>query len=381
MHPSAKIVRNTEGPVKVINAIQILRGYAAVSVMIGHALVEAYTYRGVDRTFNEFPLLAGVDVFFVISGLIMYVTGNQLYGSARSIGVFWSHRIIRIVPLYWLFTTLMVLVLLTMSQHVGATKLDWPNVLGSYFFYPVERPGGRVAPVLSPGWTLDYEVLFYFLFGLSLWFRRSIGLALLLVTLALLPLVVSILNPSNTALRFWGDSIVLEFGFGILLGVAMKRLRANARVLPAALLFLSSFGLLLFLSEYELPRFIKGGIPAAAMVSAALLLPTRVDVRLPRWAILIGDSSYALYLCHRFVLRLLTIAFSHVSMEATAFIVLYAATATVLSIAAGVFVHLLIEKPMLRLLRSLRMEAVPRKGGRHVEEILLSRPPNASDLR
>ena len=45
--------------------------------------------------------LAGVDIFFVISGFIMWIMAEKAYPSP---GEFIRKRVIRIVPLYWALT-------------------------------------------------------------------------------------------------------------------------------------------------------------------------------------------------------------------------------------------------------------------------------------
>jgi len=50
-----------------INAVQGLRAYAALSVMVGHAILEVVTTNATTLEQSLFPLLAGVDVFFVVS--------------------------------------------------------------------------------------------------------------------------------------------------------------------------------------------------------------------------------------------------------------------------------------------------------------------------
>ena len=163
-----------------INALQALRAYAALSVMLGHGILEFHATKGTAMPFNEFPLVAGVDIFFVLSGFVMFHTSTGLWGDKRAPLRFWRRRFIRLVPLYWLFTSLMVATLLLLSRHVRSTEFDLWNVLSSYLFIPSERPGGRIAPVLSLGWTLNYEIFFYCLFGLCLRFDRRRGLSLLI---------------------------------------------------------------------------------------------------------------------------------------------------------------------------------------------------------
>src|SRR5688572_6764637 len=94
-----------------LGSIQCLRAYAAAAVMIGHTLYEADATFGISRT-HYFPWTAGVHVFFVISGFIMAYTNANAFGSSAGVKRFAVRRLQRIVPLYWFFTTLVLLALL-----------------------------------------------------------------------------------------------------------------------------------------------------------------------------------------------------------------------------------------------------------------------------
>jgi peptidoglycan/LPS O-acetylase OafA/YrhL len=47
----------------------------------------------------------GVDIFFVISGLVMVLAAGRLAGSPAAGRIFLRQRITRIVPLYWIMTS------------------------------------------------------------------------------------------------------------------------------------------------------------------------------------------------------------------------------------------------------------------------------------
>ncbi|MGM4948253.1 acyltransferase family protein [Tardiphaga sp. 866_E4_N2_1] len=52
---------------------------------------------------------AGVDIFFAISGFVMVISSRRLIDNPGAWRVFLWHRMIRIVPFYWLLTTLKIL--------------------------------------------------------------------------------------------------------------------------------------------------------------------------------------------------------------------------------------------------------------------------------
>jgi len=85
--------------------IQVLRAIAALMVVVFHT-----TTMLADR--NALPVrewvngASGVDIFFVISGFVMTVSSAPLRKSRHPARTFMARRIERIVPMYWLVTTL-----------------------------------------------------------------------------------------------------------------------------------------------------------------------------------------------------------------------------------------------------------------------------------
>jgi exopolysaccharide production protein ExoZ len=132
--------------VKVVS-IQYLRAVAALGVVAYHAGIEA----GWANTWPLEGMSAGVDIFFVISGFIMWITTDR---TGMKPIEFWRRRIERIVPLYWIVTTLAVLVAIGSTSLGGKTNL-W-HVVSSYLFLPSTNPDtGKLEPIVSPGWSLN----------------------------------------------------------------------------------------------------------------------------------------------------------------------------------------------------------------------------------
>lgn len=93
-----------------ILSIQALRGIAAILVVVFHAqvLLEKFVAKGAQPAWlNSIPLLAkggqvGVDIFFVISGLVIVYTCWDRFGCPVNAAFFLKKRIFRIFPVYWL---------------------------------------------------------------------------------------------------------------------------------------------------------------------------------------------------------------------------------------------------------------------------------------
>jgi len=342
-------------------SLQVLRAVAALFVTIAHASEEAKHFFGFEPIIETDPFGKGVDLFFVISGFIIYHASEKLFSRANAARIFITNRIIRIVPLYFIFTTLMVLAVVLIPSGVKEATFDVAQIVTSYFFIPYERHDGRIAPILSLGWTLNYEMFFYVIFSLCLLLKpKHIAAASIscIIVLALIGTLVPETAPS--AIRAWTHNIILEFAAGIAIAYVYGK-NSGERVgssILATLLLLLGFILLYFLNlpikPFDLPRFISAGLPATMIVaSSVLLLPTRMERILPRWMVALGDSSYSLYLSHRFIQRPLQILISHSPigrLEAAGSI--YLILAVTAACIGGHIIYLLVERPLLRRMKS-----------------------------
>ncbi|MGO4571391.1 acyltransferase family protein [Microvirga sp. 2TAF3] len=341
--------------------VQLLRAFAALSVAFLHAQHDAAALAArVGKSFtalDRFPWMAGVDVFFVISGFIMVHASRSLFGKPGAQGVFLARRLARIAPLYWIVTTLYLAIALVAPSLLNNDLLAPWQVLASYLFIPFERPNGLVQPLYTLGWTLNYEMFFYGLFALVLIWPRRWALSLLVGLLAGL-VIIGRLIALPQPLAFWTDPIILEFAFGLGLGwlraegLTLSRIwRWGLAVTGIALLAMNFIGMASDLNEM---RPLAWGIPAACLVAAAALGPDRpLSLNaLTRFGVLTGDASYAIYLIHPFVIRGIgEIAHrtgADVILGPWGFVVL-----TLLSVViAGLIVHLLFERPATEVVRA-----------------------------
>lgn len=335
-------------------SVQALRFIAAAMVLIGH--LEDSLRRGriegtdavVDPTMISWH--AGVDIFFIVSGFIMYLTSIDAFGEKDSPQRFLQRRIVRVVPLYWFFTSLMIAVILLMPGKVVHDDLDPGHLIGSYFFIPWPRADGDVQPLLSVGWTLNFEMLFYLAFALALMLPRRAGLTALVGGFIALVLIGQTF-PLSWPLGTWCQPIILEFLFGI--GIAhlyVRGVRFNGAVRLA--LIAAGFGLLSLGNVLELKgvvgRWLLWGGPSVLIAAGFILGNDWKAGWLTRALKLGGDASYSLYLSHLFSLRgfgLLWAALGFTSGWG------FVAAASVVAIAASIVVYLLIEKPLLSWLR------------------------------
>jgi len=333
--------------------LQLLRGLAALMVLAGHVIAEAEHYFALPLPGDTVPWTRGVDIFFVISGFIITLSATRF--AAQPMTFLWR-RFLRVAPLYYLFTTLIVATLLLLPGAAKDTSLEPGQILSSYLFLPFERYDGRIAPVLSLGWTLNYEMFFYVLMGLSLTLPRPVWVVTgLLSGLAL----TSLLPLTGTFFTFWTNPLVLEFLFGIALARAWQLGLSRPCVPTAIAALVAGLALLILLDPIPLPRFLTAGLPAVLIVASGTLFCPQIA--LPGQ--IIGDASYALYLSHRFTLRAMTLLLlpwlrgetTNLTFAALTYVSLTCLTA----LSVGIAVHLHLERPLLRSLTRVVSKGVP----------------------
>ncbi len=325
-------------------SIQYLRGIAALAVVLYHAEGPLRRMGYVDwwppGTFTG----AGVDLFFVISGFIMWVTTA---GASVTPLEFARRRVARIVPLYWLFTTILVLISLVLPQVLQTVRFDAILAFKSYFFIPALDQSGQLFPILIPGWTLNYEMEFYVLFAACLFIKPPM-LRLLAISAALIAIsaVGFAFRFDSPALLFWSNSIIIEFLLGILVGWGWTRVPVQPAAWPV-LVGVAAVAMLI----PDAPRFITVGVPAAMIALAGLLIER--SGRLPHLAIAkrIGDASYSLYLSHVMVLSALGQGWRRVPVVSTTLPghLLFMMVAVVASVTVGLLVYVYVERPLGKL--------------------------------
>ncbi len=363
---------------KQIGSIQILRAVAALMVVLTHAQDDALNEAvkaglGFAQT-HLLPWVAGVDLFFVISGFIMVYASERLFATPGGPRAFLTRRVIRIVPLYWLVTAIMLVVMALLAWHGQATLPSLAEIATSFGFVPYARPGdGAPRPIVSLGWTLEYEMFFYVVFALFVPLRRETAVAGVATSLVGLVIAGALLKPSATALAFWSDPLVLEFALGMGIALAHRRgvrlpwqaafaLAAGALAVLAldldGMADIANFGV----DPNGFGRLFACGVPMAALFAATVLVPRApAEGRVPRTLALLGDASYALYLFHPIVIVATRKAYLMLGLAARLGFWPLLAADLVAAAAVSVAIHRLVERPMTAALqtRLLRRNAMP----------------------
>jgi exopolysaccharide production protein ExoZ len=273
-----------------LRSIQYLRGVAAVGVLCFHAALRSGHQFGVGA--------AGVDIFFVISGFIMeVVTARRPVTPAR----FMVHRLERIVPLYWIATLAVVGAAVLVPSLFPALKPDLSRIVLSLVFAPHRDVAGLAAPIITAGWTLNYEMFFYVIFAGTLLAPPWARALLLSALLALLVIAGWLVHPSGVIAATYTNPLLLEFVAGVWIAKAWSRgwvvsSRWGALALAAGVAALTATAVAG--TDIDTDRLLFWGAPAMLIVVGAIGVEAHGG--LPRWPPVksIGDASYSTYLVH-----------------------------------------------------------------------------------
>ncbi|MGA7389932.1 MAG: acyltransferase [Pseudolabrys sp.] len=343
--------------------LQVTRGVAANLVVLSHLFtIEAkYTGGQILPTFSLYGI-AGVDIFFVLSGFIMVAVAGKNIGAVQ----FLWRRAARIYPAYWLVSLLVLATSLAEPTWVNSSVTAPISLWRSFLLVP-----DSTLPLLAVGWTLIHEVYFYLVFAVLLALRIPIPTGLLGWGLGLL--IVIVLGgdylTSFPVGRVCTNPLTAEFVMGAAIGVLYdhKPMRGagwacaiGLAMLAASIVFVAPALPLANNTHLDAWRVALFGIPAALIVYWLAALEQNA-VRVPaKLFVALGDWSYATYLTHVLVLSALgrTIhAFLPSGTMSSFVLIVFGVLAANL---VGAFMFRFFERPTLRVLRSFGSKALVR---------------------
>ncbi|MER6199135.1 acyltransferase [Streptomyces sp. NPDC001586] len=337
-------------------ALDGLRLVAALMVVFHHyvgyggnadASKNAWT-KPVDVVFPTASWLAsytwtGVELFFIISGFVICMSS---WG--RSLGDFFTSRVVRLYPAYWL-GVLLTTVVVTLWPLV-VQPLGLKDVLLNLTM--LQEPF-RVGSVDAVYWTLWVELRFYLLFALVVWkgvtYRRVVlfcalwTVASILVTAGRAPFLNYIVMPEYSPYFIAGVAMYLMHRFGptlLLWGIVLVSWVFSVRQVT-----LYSDGLAVSLGRALDAKPAIALMTLGYLVMIVLALGGLSWVR-GKWLTVAGATTYPLYLLHEHIgwtgIRLLRF---HLSPWALV------AVMTLGMLVAAWLIHRFVERPLSALLK------------------------------
>jgi exopolysaccharide production protein ExoZ len=322
---------------RTLYGIQYLRALAALAVVLFHAA---------ERSGGHFRIgAAGVDVFFVISGFIMWTMSERRPATPLR---FVLDRLQRIAPSYWIVTMIMII-----GAVVGLfpnMKLTASHIVGSLLFIPIRSPSnGEIWPVLVQGWTLNFEMFFYVIFAACLFLPQRLRLGSLIGIFAAFVAIGAMTHPQSPMLATYVRPIILEFVAGTLLARFWLKGHVPGIGLGLALVVVSVAGFAAIeLLGLDFNEMTCGPLAVALVLGTVSIERSGKLPSVPPLTYL-GNASYSIYLWHTLAISVVVklLASLQIPPDAITFVSLISGTLL------GIIAYEAVEKPLRNLLKGL----------------------------
>lgn len=276
----------------------------------------------------------GVDMFFVISGFIMY--HSLLRETKPSLKQFIVHRISKIYLLYW-FPLFILYLIRPYEINLAMVKAI------------VLVPGHK--SIFRYSWSLSYELYFYLFIGLIAYFSpayliKKIIIIAFFLSSGIIGYHLLLQSIKGSIFNFLLGANIWQFILGLLAGHYSTR-RLKIRKLPL-LRMIASLAIIMFilidLRYTDTVTKLIYGLLSALIISISYVIEhkTIIHDRISNLIDLLGNSSYAMYLFGPIV----TIAFMSNGITNKFTIILF-------TILAAIAINTYFEIPLLKKLRAL----------------------------
>lgn len=363
-------IENTAKPETTLYTLQACRAAACLLVALYHGAATVAHWYGLKPFGNLTSFgFSGVHLFFVISGMIIFHAHYADVGHFRNAWNYLLKRVVRVYPLYW------IVFLVAGGWKLLTTRQEIQDFLANALIFSSSKP--LVVPV---AWTLAYEMLFYGMF-IALIFNKRVGVAVLAIWFTLTAL--NQLFPFSTLIAL--DLINILFMAGVVTSAATMALRerlspvardrfGGAGIVVGSAIFAATASWYVALDDSGLDVWGDTTLTIGFGTASALLLLASMSPKIEGFfkrqalVMLIGDASYSIYLVHLNLQALVAKGLIRIDWirsgektDATGLVFL--AVVLLVSVALGILVHKLVEKPVLaRCRRWLKIRRNPLSG-------------------
>lgn len=347
--------------------IQGMRAIAALIVIMAHIfpnIMPMHTHWV--KTFFSVVGGTGVDIFFVISGFIIYhvmqrsIASMDTVGKGRALYAFAMKRFIRIYPLYWIVFGTSCLIM----AWAPPAELPPQEPLLQLLALIDNLPNYYV----SVAWTLTFEVYFYAVvaLGLLLFARRAMVGVTIWFAIVGGATLLGLWFPWSKPLDFVFAPLVLEFLLGIVVAMLIDRgfQRFHGALLAGAFIWIAIGSLFLMPSIFALNvdhwgrlvainrsfalHVVCRGIPAAIFIYGIVVLEIRQRWIMPRVLQYIGNASFSIYLWHVVVFNAVAEVFVRLGWVGVVSPIGLTALMIAIGLSIGLLSYQCLEEPLLR---------------------------------
>ncbi|PBB23920.1 MULTISPECIES: acyltransferase [unclassified Mesorhizobium] len=343
--------------------IQGLRAVAALMVVCAHFYYSPWVQPVINAVGP-----GGVDVFFVISGFVVFLSAARIGKKAAVVGrwrafrEFAVKRVFRIYPVYWVAFAVASIVLLTTTVSLAPADLaqkPWWKL-----FLLIAQPNNRILAA----WTLQYEMIFYSVCALAiLLFPRRVLIVLaawFAIVFAIWAAGISWHSYYVVPAIYFFIPVVLEFFFGIVVALMAERKIAGyafSSVVAGVCGLLFGAYVLSQNGGYaasSMWRTLCIGLPSAFIAYGLIALEIRQRWTFPKALVKLGDASYSLYLWHQMLFAVMAAVWVKLGIAGGLPLRLVSIP---IAIALGVASYRLIERPIYKSKWVARLAGTVRK--------------------
>lgn len=279
-------------------SLDLLRGIAGYGVAITH-----YLFFVKAQTNFEFYSYIFVEIFFILSGFVLFNQLKKVYLNKKNLKIFYLRRWYRTIPLY-----LIALIFFTVLSN--SYNLDF---LKYVFFIQKIVPDFVSSDYFMVAWSLSIEELFYLFFPLYLIFFNKFDLNKITIFFILFFVFLKIIFFENLTPNFLRTGSVLRIdaiAMGFLLALHYKKIilykkyiNVSFIITAIALFNLNKFLLdenfrtliFIFLSEFF------GIFMLLFFINLESFLKNKYIVKLSQ---LLATQTYSVYLFHLIVMHI-----------------------------------------------------------------------------
>lgn len=336
----------------MLNRINLIRAISCVLIAVFHTA----EFLNANATSTRIPFTLaspGFHLFLLISGVVLVYTTRPDDTPFALI----AKRVTRLAPLYWLMTLVAIGLASWRGWILPFADLSLESIAKSFLFLPHEDLNGQLRPILFVGWTLNYLIIFYFLFALSQLAPK--GIRPLAVVAALLAVMgIGALLPDASARAFYSRPILLEFATGVLLGSALHHARVvewikRTPMTPLLVIGLIGMFAVKFLGLTGATEVLAYCLTGAMVVVAAAGQDMHGAPIKNRAVVLAGALAYPILLVHPLIIPVLGAPVVARIGDDGVRAAIIAPSVLVASVIAAYVVHVALEKPINNALRRL----------------------------
>lgn len=271
-------------------------------------------------------------------------------GNSTRLWGFAIKRLTRVLPIYWIVTGIKLVLIFSIPAIAQDYERDLGVIIKSLLLIPQQT-----GPIINVAWTLSYEMLFYFLFGLGIVLGKTWAARLFLAWVGAIVIYAGgkILGVS------WLDLFLLRFllnerNMEFCLGCLSAKLVLTRKV-PASR-YLAFIGILMFgvaavsVSRGYVPALYTPifGIASFLLVTGSAAYELDHPSDMPRIFVFLGDASYSIYLTHAMFINAMAVAYNRLNISTLLGPFLTTQSIILLAVAAACLFYLLLERPLLR---------------------------------